>query len=227
MVEQIRWRWVLIPALCVALFSACSGADSERKGEYLLRVGEHVLTVQDFHDAFEIAKVPYPHNALQDPEVVKEIRWRLLTQLSEEMVLTERAKVLNLSISDAELQKAVNAAKADYPEGLFEQTLLASAITFTNWVNRLRVRLLIEKVADRDLSQKVDIAPGDVLDYFGAKTRDDELSVGDRMASVDPASVKHMRRIKAEKEYHQWMKSLKQVHRIEINQSLWQEIAQE
>jgi len=189
-------------------------------------VGEHVLTVQDFHDAFEIAKVPYPHNALQDPEVVKEIRWRLLNQLSEEMVLTERAKVLNLSISDAELEKAVNAVKADYPEGLFEETLLASAITFTNWVNRLRVRLLIEKVADRDLSQKVDIAPGDVLNYFGAKTRDD-VPVGDRMASVDPASVKQMRRIKAEKVYHQWMKSLKQVHRIEINQSLWQEIAQE
>jgi len=223
----IIWQRRALVVLGTILLSACSGnAGPERMDAYLIRAGETTVTAQDFHDAYEVAKVAYTHNALQDPAVVREVKRRLLYQLSDEVVLLERARALGITISDAELRDAVSAVKADYPEGVFEETLLESAISFGNWVGRLRVRLLVERVAKVDLEQRVEIAPEDVLRYFDVEAPDhDDVSTESGVPAVNETSVNHMRRIKAEESYHQWMKALRQVHRVEVDQSLWQEVS--
>lgn len=227
MVRCTRKQRLFVMIFGVLFMVACSNDTGSKPADsYLIRVGEEVVTAQDFDDALEIAKVAYPHNVMQDPVVGKEVRWRLLNQLADETVLLARAKVLNISLSDTEVEAEIDAVKADYPEGMFQQTLLESAISFASWENRLKIRLLIEKVIEKDLTQQVDITPKDVISYYGMG----DLSGGDGIVAddsrtVDKASIGYMRRIKAEAVYHEWMKALKQTYRLEINQRLWEKIS--
>jgi hypothetical protein len=75
-------------------------------------------------------------------------------------------------LDDAELETAIQEIKADYPEDEFEQMLLESAIPFSLWKDRLRVRLLMEKVVDRELLQPVEITTQDIEDYYSAHEED-------------------------------------------------------
>lgn len=213
--------------LGVLFMVACSNdTGSSPADSYLIRVGENMITAQDFDDAFEIAKIAYPHNVLQDPAVDRDVRRRLLNQLADEMVLFARAKVLDISLSDAEVEAALDAVRADYPEGMFQQTLLESAISLDSWESRLRRRLLVEKVIEEDLTQLLDITPQDVVSYYGINDPGEGgRNVVDDSKAVDKTSIDHMRRTKAEATYCEWMTSLKQTHGLEINQRLWEKMS--
>ncbi len=213
-----------------ALFVVACSIDTGPKSAatYLIRVGENILTLQDFDDAFEIAKIAYSHNAIQDSAVAQRARWRLLNQLADEMVILARAEVLNISLTDMEIEAAIDAVKGDYPEGMFEETLLESAISFSSWKGRLKIRLLTEKVVEQDLTQRVDITQGDVISYYGIGSPNGAGGPdpnGEDSKPVDKASVDYMRRTKAEAVYHEWMTALKQTHRLDVNQQLWKEIS--
>jgi hypothetical protein len=92
--------------------------------------------------------------------------------MTEELVIDRRAGELGIQLDDAELEAAIQEIKKDYPEDEFEQMLLESAIPFSLWKDRLRVRLLMEKVVDRELVQPVEITTQDIEDYYSAHEAD-------------------------------------------------------
>nr|MBC8391901.1 SurA N-terminal domain-containing protein [Deltaproteobacteria bacterium] len=106
----------------------CVASEPDVPNEYLIRVGNRVMTVADFNRTFELAKAAYPHNVLQNEAVLKIIRSRLLSQITEEMILMQRAAEIQVSVTDEELEKAISDIKRDYPDGVFKQTLLECAV---------------------------------------------------------------------------------------------------
>jgi len=221
-------RWGAVAWVFAAtVVAACWSGAEPQSADYLIRVGQTAVTVQDFRVAFEVAKVAYPHNALQDPAVDRGMRRRLLSQLTDELVILERARVLGVEVSDVDVAEAIETVKADYPAQMFQRTLHESAISLADWESRLKVRLMIERVIERDLTQQVEITSSDVIAYY----RLTDLSKGDIIAgdgpvAADKASVREIRRIKAERSYDEWLKQLRKVHRIDINRKLWQEISE-
>jgi hypothetical protein len=135
--------------LCI-LAMGCEQKVSDYGNEILLRVGERVLTVHDFHEAFEISKTAYAHNIRQQSEDLREAQTRLLNQLSVEMLILERGKELGISVSDDEVERAVSEIKSDYPEGEFEETLIEFAVSYDAWLNRLKTRLTMDKVVEAE-----------------------------------------------------------------------------
>ena len=95
-------------SLMVLILAACANPDSVDEKEYVIRVGDSVLTVFDFNKAFEMAKTAYPHNAMQDPVALRESRLRLLNQLTEQMLIMERAKELGIETSELEVEKTIS-----------------------------------------------------------------------------------------------------------------------
>ncbi|MEE8399740.1 MAG: SurA N-terminal domain-containing protein [Desulfobacterales bacterium] len=225
--------WILkncfIPIVIGTVFilSGCRDARPVQVNGYLIRVGTHVVTVEDFKEAFEIAKVAYPHNAMQDPVVLEGMRLRLFNQLTDEMILMQRAGVLGIAVSDSEVEGAIATVKADYPEDTFQQTLHAAAISFSSWKKRLKIRLLIEKVIRGDLAERVEISPEDVAKYYGTKAQNgaDDIFFPEELDKINEGTVEHFRRRKAEEAYTGWMKALKETYTVEINHALWQELS--
>lgn len=154
---------------------------------------------------------------------------RLLNQISEELLLTEKAKALEIEVSDKELQDAVQSIKADYPEGTFEQVLLENAVSYDFWCQRLKVRLLMDKVIQKELESHVNITPEDISSFY----KEHYAGVVDRQKG-DPGSgqdknineiiVKRLRKLKAEDTYKEWIKELGQIYPVHINWAAWKKM---
>lgn len=217
--------WIGLIFLLLFL-SACGQQEADLGKEVLIRVGDRVMTVVDFKNAFEVAKIAYEDNIKEQPEELKKAQIRLLNQLTVEMILLERAEELKIGISEAELEKAISAIKEDYPEGEFEKTLLEYAVSYESWKERLQNRLILDKVIEEELNNRITITPEDISDYYekNYRGREEETGSEQKTEDINEAIVKQLRRQKAEESYNSWIEELKGQYAIEINEDQWEKI---
>jgi len=203
-------------------------APTESVDAYLVRVGGSTLTVSEFNEVFEISKTAYSHSDTMDPQVVADIKLRLLNQLIEEMILIEKAGAAGIVVSDAELEGEVQKIKADYPEGVFEEMLLEAAVSFEAWKKRLKMQLVARKFIQAELEAKITITADEVARYyaqqFPADTRPD---VDDRQPEISDAMILRMlKNQKVQAAYADWMKANRRSVTIDINSRQWEQITQ-
>ena len=222
--------------MIIYILTGCGdyGSDlhSAPSDNYLIRVGDRVATIGDFNRAFEIIRTAYSHKALQEPDSCRGAKLRLLSQLIEEMIILERAKELNVEISDSEVDEAVARMKGDYDDNAFEQILLEHAVSYNLWEKELGKRLLIEKVVERELKEHVVITPEDISNYYEKHYNGgggpSALSGGtdNPDGDLNRIIVKQLRRKKAEEAYKPWIENLRKKYLIEINKKEWEKISQ-
>jgi parvulin-like peptidyl-prolyl isomerase len=213
-------------AAVVFALIGCSGHDTGTGDEYLIRIGERVVTVADFNRAFEIAKTAYTHNRLQNPEDTNGAQLRLLNQMTEELVLLQRAGELGIGVSDEELEKAIEKIRADFPDDAFEQTLLEYAVSYKSWKSGLKTRLLMEKLVQQELKDETVIQPDEVAKFYEENYNNDATQSGDTRnpAAVEEIIVKQLRRVKIENAYRKWIGNLRKRYTIDINKDQWNKI---
>lgn len=199
----------------------CTASGPENDNSYLIRVGGHALTAFDFKAAFEIAKSAYPHNEMQDPAAFESAQSRLLNQLTEELILLERADELGISITESEIDAAVSKLKKDYPDEVFEETLLEYAVSYETWKKRLRIRLIVEKVVEAELKDHVSISAEDILSYYETHYRLKPLTEKNS-DKINALIIDQLRRKKAEDAYRAWIRKLHDRYSIQLNTEQWQ-----
>jgi len=222
--QKIITTTVLI--LTVFVLTSCPKPEPKVQDEHLIRVGERVVTVFDFHKAFEIAEAAFPHNVLQDSSALKEAKKRLLNQITEEMVLLERAEELGVSILESEVDKNIAEIKSDYPEGVFEEILLEYAVSYESWKKGLKTRMLIEKLIEKELSARIVITADDISKYYEENYKASNLKPdsANRSKDLNEKIVKHLRRKKIEEIYKSWIEKIHKRFNIEINEKQWEKI---
>lgn len=210
--------------ILLGLLVGCGQKDADLSKEVLIRVGDRHLTVLEFNDAFEIAKIAYEDNIRRQPEDLQDARIRLLNELTVEMILLEEAQKLGIQVTDPELEKAVAEIKSDYPEGEFEKTLLEFAVSYDSWKNRLKNRLIINRVIEEELAGKITISPEDISEYYQEQYQGKALESesGQSADDINAAIVKQLRRRKAEENYQAWIETLRSQYEIEVNAGLWE-----
>lgn len=214
---------IVMPA--IFFVSGCTGNQEKGSNNYLLKIGDQTITRTDYEEALEIAKTAYPYEALRDAETIQGIKTRLLKQLMEELIITTRAQETGLIVSAAELDAAITAIKADYPEGAFEETLFENAVSFAVWKKRLAARLLVEKVIRKELMEKVEVTPAAVRAYYEENQNDaSDLNPLDSRNNV--MVVKRLRRAEARKQYPEWIRQLQSEYRVELNTQMWERLLQ-
>ncbi len=216
--------WLVLGGLAGCLNS--EGLDED----VLIRVDDQVVTVAEFNQAFEVAKTAYPHNLPSNSEDLAQAQERLLNQLVVELVLAAQAEELGIQVSDQELQQAVAEIQRDYPDDLFEQTMLEQAVSYESWEKRLRIRLLIDKVIASELKEKIVITADDIAAYYeqhDAKQppQDDCAEKPEVEKDINELVVRDLRRRKAEAVFKDWLASVKKKYRIEIDPAQWEKIS--
>jgi len=199
--------------------AGCSDMKQKEKDEYLIRVRDRIITVGEFNRAFEIAKSAYPHNTLQQPDTVREARLRFVQQIAEEMILQERAEELGITVTDSEVEKALEDIKRDYPDNVFQNMLLEYAVPYHSWKNGVKTRLLMEKVITKDLGGKIEIMTDDISKYYKEHFKDDDTASEDNAVPKDKNDtiIEILRREKMEEAYEAWIRDLKNKYTVEIN----------
>jgi len=218
-----RRGFLLLASLVIVAVVACSEANQAEETVFLIRVQESVLSPLAFKKAFEIKKGAYSHNEMTDPAALKEAQFRLLNQLVEEMIIVQRAQELNIKVSPSELEAAEAEIIKDYPKGAFEQVLLENAVSYQNWKERLKVRLVVEKVIEQELKDSVHISTKDILDYYASHYGVD-LDFDVKPNDINSVIVKRLRREKAENAYRAWIERLRKKYTVEINKAEWEKI---
>ena len=201
----------------------CTGSNPENENRYLIRVGDHVLTTLDFRTAFEIAKSAYSHNEMQNRAALKAAQSRLFNQLTEELILLQRADELDIFITESEMDAAVSRIKKDYPDSVFDEMLLENAVSYATWKKRLKIRLLMEKVVEEELKDKVSITAKDILSYYETHYRLKPQAEKDG-EDINARIVDELRRKKAEDAYRAWIKKLQDRYPIQINTEQWDRV---
>jgi hypothetical protein len=207
----------------VLFWLACSPSASEHENDTLLRAGTRRVTEREFLQAFELAKTAHPDSLDPSSPALQEARRRLLEELVVELVLLSRADTVGVGVSESELDAAVAAVQTDYPPGVFEQTLAEAAVPLEAWRQRLRSRLLVDKLVDLELRPRTAITPEEVAAYYhehyrgkaaGADSDDDFLR-------LQQTIVADLGRRKLEQAFGPWVDGLKQTYPVEVNHELW------
>jgi parvulin-like peptidyl-prolyl isomerase len=207
----------------LAFAAGCTNSGTPEEGGFLIRVGEKELMPAEFKRIFEINKTAYAHNDLRDPELLRDIKLRLLNQLLEEMILVEKAGEMGIRVSDAELDAAVADVLQDYPDGVFEDLLMEAAVSFEDWKERLRVRLVTRKVIQAVVAPGIVITPEDIESYYRANYQDRQDSdVTDE--ALNATIVRQLKKAKQEAAYVEWMKVQRSQYPVEINTAQWERI---
>ena len=241
---MIRYSIKFLSLICVLWVGytlvGCSDVEHKQKDEYFIKVGSRTITVADFNKAFEIAKNAYSQNRIQQPDIAREARLRLIQQMTEEMILLQRAEELGITVTDSQVDKALSDIKKDYPDNVFQETLLEYAVPYQSFREGLKTRLIMEKVITQELGDKIVVTNDDISKYYEEHFKDDdtvpdEAHIKDNNTSPDVKMeskklnndiiIKILRKEKMEKAYAAWIKQLKNKFAVEINKEAFKKMA--
>ncbi len=204
-----------------------SGTERIGKDEYLIRVGKSVATVADFNQILEVSQTAYPPKLSKNFKSLSDLRLRVIIQLKEELIILERARELKISISDAEVSQAAQNIKKDYPKDHFEKAFLEHAVSPRLWRERLKVRLLMEKVVARDVKEQITITPEDISKYSKDYYKYSQLNSPDKAdaAGIEKFIIKYLHMQKEQEAYQSWISQLQKKYTIKLNKIKWEEIS--
>ena len=217
-------RFLPLMAVVVGLFGCSPEAQEDA---YLIRVGDSTITVAEFKRAVEASgEEAFPGEQAIGKTALDDLRMRVLNQLSEELIIAERAKQLNIVVTDQELEKAIAAVKADYPDDTFEKTLLENAVSFQAWKQKMATRLLVDKVIAKELVDNVQITSDDVTAYFQTHYPEG-IPDGEDADQINKRIVQHLRHQKAEMLYKNWIEKLRSLFPVDVHQQRWNRLVDE
>jgi len=220
-------RTVILFALAAAgalVLWACDEMQAPQQEAYVLRLGNRMVSIYEFKTAVEVAQSAYSQKTFQDPSARRVVQARVLGQLMEEMVLLERARELGISVSDADVDRAADEIRADYPGDIFERTLLESAVSLQDWKEGLKRRLLVERVIEEDLAARIDITADEIAEYYESERGHLEEQGASAPDDITEQVTRQLRRRKAEAAYGDWLAKLRKAHPVVINARQWRMI---
>lgn len=127
------------------------------------RVGDRIITLSRYEQrlAEETIQIraSFPPGVAE--ERIAEMRENLLDEMINELLLQDRADQLQLAVSDAELNDAIERLKQQYgiqSDEAFEQSLRESGLTRLDMEQRLRATLLQNKLFSTELRSRAQLS---------------------------------------------------------------------
>ena len=165
--RRVQIHGVVWTAICMAAgLMACSNSSEPKVPEVFIQVNQSMVTVDAYLREVDEAVADYLADKDSDKEVMANIRLGVLNQITERLIVFERAKELGIQVDDQELEALVASIKADYPKGEFEQVLLEQAVSYPEWKNDMRAHLLMQKVIDQELEPKIQITSEELSAFY-------------------------------------------------------------
>ena len=108
-----------------------------------------------------------PNQTLSEEETLI-AKLRLLDDLIVQDLLVARAPALQITVSDAEIDKAYTDAKSGAADDVFKQELTRRNLTETDVRDSIRRDLTVQKVVQKEVTDKVTVSDQEVTDVFNA-----------------------------------------------------------
>ena len=136
---------VLFSGLClIPVFIPGCGLFDQPDNEAVIVVGSRHITIDDLKKDLDFISAGMNMTIKED-----QIRDQLIEQIIDHYLVTEYGNEKGIALSEKELQKAIADIKKEYTEDTFKDILLRGYVDFDQWKNRLRDRLLYNKIIEK------------------------------------------------------------------------------
>ena len=163
-------------------FSACrkdAQKDAAVKGsEVVLRIGDRTITLDEFFDEYERAKLE--RGIAGDPQAATALKETLVSEAVKRELILRRAREKGISVQAEEVAAEIGRIRAHYPGESFREMLAEQYVAYDEWIERQKVRLLVEKVIDQELESRISVPEEESRAWFA-----DHPEI-----SVEPAKVR-------------------------------------
>ncbi len=157
---------LLLSLFVLFLLSISAGCNSEpvvEKVTPLIQINDQEISKAEFVAAFEKSlQKDQPLSGIEREELQRSF----LVQLIDRDLIHGEAKRLNISITEAELETALQSYRQDYPGSSFEAMLKDRGLTLKFWREELKESLIMEKLLDQGVYSRVAITDMEVAAYF-------------------------------------------------------------
>ena len=145
-------KWLFLSLCLIALSPLGCGLFDRKEDKIVIVAGSRSVTTDELKKDLEFIGSGMAVSSLLQDQIINQLIERLIDQY----LIIEYGREQGLSVSEKEVQKALNDIKAGYTEGSFEEELLRGYVDLGEWEKRLREQLLIDKILKKVLER---IAP--------------------------------------------------------------------
>ena len=203
---------LIILVFLVLFFSGCSKTDKQDKMEaYVLKSQNIIITSSQFSEELELRKAGYAYNIKDNPSQYNNIVMQVVGDLSEEIVLLHTASEKGITVSEEEFKKAENDFLKDYPGNTFENMLLKNAVEYSFWKKRFIKRLVIDRLIQQELREKIIIKTEDVVKFY------DKFKTEEKQDLSEDELIVQLREQKTEEKYSEWIETAIAKYPVDIN----------
>ena len=128
-------------------------------------VDGHEITSADVDKAYR--RVPDASQTLSDEETLT-AKLNLLDSLILQEILLAKARALNITVADKDVDAAYADAKKNITDEAFQAELKQRGLTPGDMREGIRRELLAQKVIDQEVSAKIAVSDKEVTDFFNA-----------------------------------------------------------
>ncbi len=158
----------ILSVLLLLVFGLVAGCDSEPVAEKslpLIRINDQDISKVEFLAAFE--KNLQKDQSLSGIER-EELQRSFLVQLIDRELIHGEARRLDITLTEADVETALQSYRQDYPDNSFETMLQERGLTMQFWREELKESLIMEKLLEQAIYSKVLVADDEVAAYFKA-----------------------------------------------------------
>ncbi|MDQ5988519.1 MAG: Foldase protein PrsA 2 [Syntrophus sp. SKADARSKE-3] len=138
----------------------------KREPVYVASINDEKITMDEYRGRlFEQMNAPGTKAPIIIPDAER-FKDEVLNIMIMERLMLQKARELSLSVSGAELDKAVNDIKKDYSEDRFQQNFSTDKASFDLWRSELKNRILMEKLVQAEVNSKISVSDTEAAAYY-------------------------------------------------------------
>ena len=165
-----RCRKSLVCLLCLSLLFLSIGC--QRKGidenDILAKIDNQIITIGEFNSELSKAELGDMGLNAKDRKSLAGLKEGFLNSLIEKKILLMEAQRLDIRVTREELDTKISLVKKGYTEDSFKETLINECVTYDDWEERIRMKLLMEKLIKKVILSNISIEDEEVKKYYEA-----------------------------------------------------------
>jgi foldase protein PrsA len=156
---------VLLAALC--LLTSCDGNNFFNR-KHVATVNGEKIYLDEYQQRLNAQKGPLSPKAFSDSLNKRTmLEEEILESMIMEKIVLQRAREMNLSVSNTELERKLIDIRKDYGDNFFD-LLVAQNVRYEDWREELRKEMLLDKLVAADVNASVRVSEDEAEDYFNA-----------------------------------------------------------
>ncbi len=155
------------PVVLAAVAAALSLASCKHSppANVAAEVNGHAITLAELDKTYQ-SNAQQAEGASEDQIMAQKID--LLSSMITQEIMLQRAEKLGLAAIDADVEAEISKMRAPYTKEEFEKQLSAQHMTLNDLKAKVRSKLTVDKLVNKEITSKITITDADITNYYNA-----------------------------------------------------------